>query len=111
MKSAIRIMPLKPVSFAAGALRLAADAFRSKAVQISPPEFLFAIGRTNMAKDRVRIIQRALRENGISPGPIDGTYGHVTAAAVAAYQATKGLIVDGQVGVQTARRLKVDLAD
>ena len=81
------------------------------AVQISPPEFLFAIGRTDMAKNRVRIIQRALRGNGISPGPIDGTYGHVTAAAVAAYQATKGLIVDGQVGMQTARRLKVDLAD
>lgn len=78
-------------------------------VDVSPPAFLYAIGRLGMTKSGVREIQRALRAFGINPGPIDGVYGHNTAAAVAAYQATKGLIVDGQVGLQTAKRLKIDI--
>lgn len=79
------------------------------AVSAKPPTRLYAIGRPGMNKDGVRAIQRALTQLGINPGPIDGVYGHNTAAAVAAFQATKGLVVDGQVGVQTARRLKVDI--
>lgn len=74
-----------------------------------PPAVLYAIGRAGMRQDVVRDIQRALTALGISPGPIDGDYGHNTAAAVAAFQAIKGLVVDGQVGPQTARRLKVDI--
>jgi peptidoglycan hydrolase-like protein with peptidoglycan-binding domain len=34
----------------------------------------------------------------------------LTASAVGAFQATKGIIVDGQVGPQTAKRLKIDLS-
>lgn len=79
------------------------------AVDTSPPAFLYAIGRPGMNKAVVRAIQGALKALGIDPGPVDGIYGHNTAAAVAAFQATKGLIVDGQVGVQTGRRLKVDI--
>lgn len=80
------------------------------AVNVSPPAHLYAIGRPGMKKETVRAIQRALNDLGINPGPIDGIFGHNTAAAVAAFQATKGLVVDGQVGPQTARRLKVDLS-
>ncbi len=79
------------------------------AVTATPPTHLYAIGRAGMKKDVVRAIQRAVKALGIDPGPIDGIYGHNTAAAVAAFQATKGLVVDGQVGPQTARRLKVDI--
>ena len=79
-------------------------------IEYNAPTTLYAIGRPGMKKDTVKAIQRALKDLGISPGPIDGVFGHNTAAAVAAFQATKGLIVDGQVGPQTARRLKVDIS-
>ena len=63
-----------------------------------------------MKREVVREIQRTLKALGINPGPIDGDYDHMTAAAVAAFQATKGLVVDGQVGPQTSRRLKIELS-
>jgi peptidoglycan hydrolase-like protein with peptidoglycan-binding domain len=55
-------------------------------------------------------IQQALAARGFDPGPIDGAFGYNTEAAVAAFQATKGLVVDGQVGTQTASALGVALA-
>jgi peptidoglycan hydrolase-like protein with peptidoglycan-binding domain len=51
-----------------------------------------------------------LAARGFDPGPIDGDFGYNTEAAVAAFQATKGLVVDGQVGTQTASALGVALA-
>lgn len=80
------------------------------AVVAAPPAAIYAIGRQGMRASVVKAIQRALKAAGVDPGPIDGDYGHNTAAAVAAFQAIKGLIVDGQVGPQTARRLGVDIA-
>lgn len=73
------------------------------------PALLYKIGAPNMRPAVVRAIQKALAEAGFDPGPIDGTYGHNTAAAVAAFQTVQGLVVDGQVGVDTAARLKVPL--
>jgi peptidoglycan hydrolase-like protein with peptidoglycan-binding domain len=55
-------------------------------------------------------IQQSLAARGFDPGPIDGEFGNNTAAAVAAFQATQGLVVDGQVGPQTAGALGVVLA-
>jgi N-acetylmuramoyl-L-alanine amidase len=78
-------------------------------LELAEPTVLYAIGQPNMRASVVKVIQRALKELGISPGPINGEYTELTAAAVAAFQATKGLIVDGQVGPQTARKLKVEL--
>jgi hypothetical protein len=79
-------------------------------VAVEEPAILYAKGRPGMKKSVIKNIQRALKALGINPGPIDGDYGSQTVAAVAAFQATKGLIVDGQVGVQTAKRLKVELS-
>jgi peptidoglycan hydrolase-like protein with peptidoglycan-binding domain len=79
-------------------------------VAVEEPAVLYAMGRLGMKKTVVKNIQRALKALGINPGPIDGDYGSQTVAAVAAFQATKGLIVDGQVGLQTAKRLKVELS-
>jgi|GEM_PF-6369495 len=55
--------------------------------------------------ERVVEIQLALQAKGFDPGPIDGLFGERTAEAVAAFQAANGLIVDGEVGPQTAALL------
>jgi hypothetical protein len=81
----------------------------SNDVTVAEPKVIYAVGRPGMKVSVVKSIQRALKDLGIDPGPINGEYGSLTAAAVAAFQATKGLVVDGQVGPQTARRLKIDL--
>ena len=53
----------------------------------------------------VRSLQRQLVEQGISPGPVDGRYGPMTAAAVRRLQQARGLAVDGIVGPHTRRAL------
>ncbi|MGR6465783.1 peptidoglycan-binding domain-containing protein [Rhizobium sp. PAMB 3182] len=78
-------------------------------LDLQGPEIIYALGRPNMKKAVILEIQHALADLGIDPGPIDGEYGSQTAAAVAAFQTIKGLVVDGQVGPQTARRLKIKL--
>lgn len=70
---------------------------------------VYSIGAPGMKKNVIKRIQSALKLAGFDPGEIDGEYGSLTIAAVASYQATKGLVVDGQVGPQTARRLRIDL--
>lgn len=57
----------------------------------------------------VERVQRALIDQGYSPGEPDGVYGPHTAAAVAAFQAAKGLLADGEVGVNTRKKLGVKL--
>lgn len=52
-------------------------------------------------------IQSALAVLGYDPGPLDGKDGPKTRAAVKAFQADRGLTVDGAVGPQTQRALKV----
>jgi peptidoglycan hydrolase-like protein with peptidoglycan-binding domain len=78
-------------------------------LDVAGPSQLYALGHPGMKASVVRDIQRALKELGFNPGPIDGEYNDLTVAAVAAFQATKGLVVDGQVGPQTAKRLKIEL--
>lgn len=76
---------------------------------VRPPSQLYAIGRAGMVGEVVRRIQRALVERGFDPGPIDGEYGPLTGSAVAAFQAQRGLVVDGKVGSQTAGELGISL--
>jgi hypothetical protein len=47
----------------------------------------------------VRQVQAALTRHGFDPGPVDGIPGPKTTAAVRAFQASRGLVVDGLVGV------------
>jgi hypothetical protein len=72
---------------------------------IIKPTLLYAIGAANMSSAKIREIQGALAARGFDPGPLDGIFGHNTAAAVAAFQHVTGLVADGEVGLQTAGAL------
>jgi peptidoglycan hydrolase-like protein with peptidoglycan-binding domain len=61
--------------------------------------------RQPMRGPEVAELQRQLRAAGFDPGPIDGYMGPVTERAVRAYQASRGLVVDGLVGPQTVGAL------
>jgi peptidoglycan hydrolase-like protein with peptidoglycan-binding domain len=53
----------------------------------------------------VRQLQQALSAIGYDPGPIDGVFGSKTAAAVKAFQAARGIQVDGVIGPSSRRTL------
>jgi peptidoglycan hydrolase-like protein with peptidoglycan-binding domain/DNA invertase Pin-like site-specific DNA recombinase len=54
---------------------------------------------------RVRRLQRHLRRLGLRPGPIDGLYGPLTAAAVARFQRDHGSRADGVAWSRTRRAI------
>lgn len=88
--------------------------FSSRAeVDVSPPKVvvLRLIEPDHMTGPEVKDLQRALKAAGISPGRIDGDFGRNTHTAVAAFQATRGLIADGEVGSTTAKALGLVLAE
>ena len=78
-------------------------------ISIVEPNKIYYIGGPNMDTNVVLEIQSALLSNGLDPGPIDGIYGAKTSVAVAAFQQNKGLVVDGEVGKQTAEKLGIEL--
>ena len=53
-------------------------------------------------------IQKRLKELGFEPGPLDGTPGRQTSAAVSAFQRSKKLMEDGIVGPATLAALFPD---
>jgi lysozyme len=57
------------------------------------------------AGENVRRVERLLRRQGFSPGPSDGLFDEGTEEAVRAFQAARGLEVDGVVGPMTWRAL------
>ena len=62
-------------------------------------------GYAGAGAGEVRALQRRLRRDGYSPGPIDGRYGPRTERTVTRFQAAHGLKVDGIAGPQTFREL------
>lgn len=57
------------------------------------------------SKWTVRDIQAALKNAGFDPGSIDGKLGPRTQQAIKEFQRTKGLKIDGKVGLQTWEEL------
>ena len=74
-----------------------------------PKVVVYRLTEPHMTGPRVLEIQRALKEKGFPPGPIDGDFGPSAHAAVVSFQASRGLIIDGEVGPRTARALGVKL--
>jgi peptidoglycan hydrolase-like protein with peptidoglycan-binding domain len=64
--------------------------------------------RRGIRGDDVGALQRLLAESGFDPGPIDGVFGSLTAAAVRAFQTARDLVADGVVGPQTQAALAGD---
>jgi N-acetylmuramoyl-L-alanine amidase len=71
------------------------------------PALVLRVRTPLMKGELVKDVQRRLKKIGFHAGPIDGVYGPQTAAAVQAFQVSKRLLVDGEVGRGTARALKV----
>jgi len=77
--------------------------------KVRPPEIVYEPGAPDMKREIIFKIQLALAAKGFDPGEIDGDYGPITQAAVAAFQRAEGLVVDGSVGPETAEALGISL--
>lgn len=71
------------------------------------PAVLLRLVRPYMRGELVGCVQRALASAGHDPGLPDGVYGPKTAAAVFSFQLAEGLAIDGEVGPETFRALRV----
>lgn len=78
-------------------------------IEVQPPALVYALGAPNMDAGVVAAIQKALIASGYAPGDVDGEFGPNTQAAVIAFQEAEGLVVDGEVGAETAAALGIAL--
>jgi hypothetical protein len=82
---------------------------RGEPVRLESAGIVFRLTDPRMTGATVKAIQRGLRQAGFNPGPIDGELGPQTQAAVLGFQATRGLVQDGEVGPKTAKALGITL--
>ena len=61
--------------------------------------------RRGHSGEDVNELQQLLMQAGFDPGTVDGVFGPGTESAVKAFQASRGLLVDGIVGRQTLAAL------
>lgn len=69
---------------------------------------VFALAAADVAAQTpmdVERAQKALKQMGHDPGPVDGVMGAQTSAALKAYQRKQGLSVTGQLDADTAAKL------
>ena len=85
---------------------------RLAAAKVAPPKAgsLYHSDAAGMKKAKIVQIQNALLAKGFNPGPSDGIFGAKTTAAVISFQAAEGLVIDGEVGRQTAKALALRLS-
>ena len=77
----------------------------STPVEVEDPGIIYRLKKPMMRGPKVLAIQKALTNTGFSTNGTDGIFGHDTYAAVRAFQTSKGLLVDGEVGPQTLKAL------
>ena len=65
--------------------------------------------RKGASGDEVVALQKKLKEQGFSPGKIDGIFGPATNAAVRAFQKSAKLLADGVAGPRTLKALEVKI--
>jgi N-acetylmuramoyl-L-alanine amidase len=81
-------------------------------VSVVPPgSVIYRLMSPPQTHPMVKKIQRSLKRAGFDPGGVDGVFGAQTQAAVVAFQLSKGLVPDGEVGPKTAKALNIDLPD
>jgi len=70
---------------------------------LGPMQWLVRVpkSRASESATEVKILQHMLAHAGFDPGPVDGWFGPVTERAVRAFQAARGLAVDGEAGTET----------
>ncbi len=73
------------------------------------PDIIYRLTDPFMQDALVGEIQTELLHRGFDPGPIDNYYGYMTEAAVRAFQLSLGLVLDGEVGNETAKALGIEL--
>jgi len=77
---------------------------------ITPSGIVYRVTKPQLMKGaKIGEIQQALINAGFKPGTPDNVYGPKTARAVADFQEKQGLVVDGEVGRNTASALGVTL--
>ena len=74
-----------------------------------PSTIIYRLKKPRMTGSKVEEIQEALKDAGFDPGGIDGNFGPMTQAAVVAFQISKKLVADGEVGPLTAKKLGISL--
>jgi Putative peptidoglycan binding domain/L,D-transpeptidase catalytic domain len=70
---------------------------------------VYEVDAANMLARKIRAINAALTDAGLSARPIDTPYDQETAHAVEVYQGARNLQVDGRVGPRTARAMGIRL--
>ena len=78
-------------------------------VQFTPPTKVYFLGAAGMDRNVIEAIQEKLRSAGFDAGPTKGEFEDLTANAVLAFQKQNNLMVDGEVGPETAKALGVTL--
>ncbi len=80
----------------------------TRRVQVSPErlEWRSVICETNVNVNTIQDVQRALKNAGYNPGPIDGIMGQQTMSAVKRFQQSRGLATGG-VTTETLKKLGV----
>lgn len=76
---------------------------------VSPDYTIYRYTLPRMVGPMVARIQRALKAAGFDPNGIDSIFGTDTLKAVEAFQQTNHLVVDGEVGHDTATALGINL--
>ncbi|MCU4182388.1 glycosyl hydrolase 108 family protein [Bosea sp. BH3] len=79
-------------------------------VPVAPPPLIYAQNQANMERGVIERIQDALQAKSVAVTSPRGVFDAALAQAVAAFQKSAGLVVDGEVGPQTASALGINLA-